>query len=177
MGSANGPGPGRGEGEDPVRPDRGAQRAQQGQELDVAVGDRLDVDVDAVEALVHQAAALGHDALPLAEVGEVERARRCAGSRRAGRRPRAGPSCPAPRRRAAARKRRICSRLWRGSRPARVEGDEVRVDVADAVARPAPNISASISSAGCSFSSQRCSSQTALRSWLKGWGAASPTGA
>ena len=48
-----------------------AQRAQQGQELHVAVVDRLDVEVDAVEALVHEAADLGHDPLALGEVGEV----------------------------------------------------------------------------------------------------------
>jgi hypothetical protein len=34
--------------------------------------------VDAVEALVHEAAALGHDALALAEVAEVDRARTAA---------------------------------------------------------------------------------------------------
>ena len=89
----------------------------------VAVVHRLDVEVDAVEALVHEAAALGHDALALAEVAQVERP----GPRRAGSRTRRPPTqgstfSPGATRRAAARKARICSRLCRGRRPAALKG-------------------------------------------------------
>ena len=67
-------GPGRVAERDTIRsgPTAVRMRAQQGQEVHVAVADGLDVDVDAVEALVDQAAALRHDALALSHVREVQ---------------------------------------------------------------------------------------------------------
>jgi hypothetical protein len=64
-----------GDGKDPLLPHRGTQGAEQRQELVVAVVHRLHVHVDAVEALVHEAPALGDDPLPLAEVREVDGSR------------------------------------------------------------------------------------------------------
>ena len=57
------------------RADRGAQRPQQGQVLVVAVVHRLDVQVNPVEALVHEPARLGHHALSLRQVAELHRPR------------------------------------------------------------------------------------------------------
>jgi hypothetical protein len=123
--------------------------------------------VHAVEALVDEPAHLGHDPLALLQVDELDRPRPLALVALA--------QAPDPRqqlelgRHAPRRGQERAHLLARVRRQLarRVERDQVRVGVGDpALVQLAK--SASISATSWACSSQRCSSQTAFLSWLKG---------
>ena len=131
----------------------------------------------AVEPLVDETAAFGDHALPLAEIAQLQSAGALAPVSDAkaadpGKNPErgGGPS------RGLEEGAHLVPAVGRKA-PAGAEGDQVGEDVAGCRGPRGAVKSASISAGEWSRSSQRCSSQTALRSWLKGWGASSPIGA
>ncbi len=116
-----------------ARADRRAQRPQERQVLVVAVVDRLHVEVHAVEALVHEAPRLRHHALPLREVAELDRSRALPlVSLPQAADPRQHPQLGGDAAGGGEEGAHLLA-VVRGEPARRVEGDDVRVDVGDAV--------------------------------------------